>query len=150
LTSAETIAAWVTIAGFPAAIITLIIAIQQGIAGRRTASAGIYLTINQALRDEWRAFDNVSPQLKENHLGEVLNLIEIACGVNEDGVLAGNSGYFLRHTIDSIQDSVEDNPYLQALVSKLRTHEHTFAASERYRSKRLKERARGKTRLEVK
>ncbi|MER9431974.1 hypothetical protein [Mesorhizobium sp. M0408] len=136
----QTIADVITIAGLPVAVVTLLFSFWEARANRRATSAAIYLAVVQSMREEWRAFDKASPDDQEDHLAEVLNLTEIACGIEADGILAGRSGKFLQHSIDGILNSIDKSPNLQALVSKLRTHEHTFVESERYRARRLRKR----------
>jgi hypothetical protein len=64
-----------------ATLIAVFIAAWQVRLGRKAASAGAFMTLNESLRQAWLHFSTVSDEGKQHAFADVMNLLESACAI---------------------------------------------------------------------
>ena len=128
--TADAIALWANIGTLIALalnIVALYYAARQLWIGRRSGSAGALLTLNESFRQAWFVFVQASDDDSKQHaLSDVMNLLETACVIFEDGLFVGKSGKLLEDYLCHVFISIQHSADARARIPKMFTTGHTF------------------------
>jgi hypothetical protein len=138
----EAIALWANIATLIALILNvaaLVFAGYQLKIGRRGTSASALITLNESFRQAWLHFSNVDEDGKQHAFADIMNLLESACAIFEDGMLIGKGGRLLEdylcHVFTLIQQSDDARIRIEMMMATDKTFEYIVAFLESHRKK---------------
>jgi hypothetical protein len=91
----------------------------------KTTSAATMVTLNEGFRSAWDRFFLATGEQKTAELAELLNLLEIACAVRQEGSLSGNSVKLLDEYLKSVLRMLTSNAYICDQVELLLLQDKT-------------------------
>lgn len=126
-----------------ATLIAVFIAAWQVRLGRKAASAGAFMTLNESLRQAWLHFSAVSEQGSEQQrlhaFSDVMNLLESACAIFEDKIFVGKVGTLLEdylcHVLILIQQSEDARSRIERIMVTEKTFDHILRFVAQHRSR---------------
>ncbi|WP_263351786.1 hypothetical protein [Acidicapsa acidisoli] len=153
--TADWIAAWsfvVAVLSLIAALLSVYFAIRAIRKSDKNSSVATLVTLNEAFREAWqRLISSISsteqnPASQDNRfadLSELMNLIEIACAIQNEQTLSGVSTELMKTYLDNILDHIVKDSYTRGEIPKMLTdpstfeHIKKFIQSQRYQSSRI-------------
>jgi hypothetical protein len=118
-----------TLVVLPVTLVALIVAAVQLFYGRRTASGGALIALNESFRQAWLQFSIARDDAAKQHmLAEVMNLLNMACAILEDKLFVGRAGRLLEtylcDVFGLIGQSDDAKTRIEAMMMTPRTFEH--------------------------
>jgi hypothetical protein len=127
-----------------ATLIAVFIAAWQVRLGRKAASAGAFMTLNESLRQAWLHFSTVSDEGKQHAFADVMNLLESACAIFDEKIFVGKVKTLLEdylcHVFILIQESDDARERIEQhmmLTDKTFEHIGKFLRQHRKRINRI-------------
>jgi hypothetical protein len=128
---------WIDFFGFWASVVTLVglplgmaavwYAARQLSLGRKAASAGVTIPLNDAFRERWSAFFAAETDKERKYqFAELANALEIACAISRDKVLYGASKDVLEHYLVGAFQVIESSADATQLLGQLLETPKTF------------------------
>ena len=115
------------------ALIALVVAYYAIYRGNRNTSVATLITINEAFRQAWQRFLNAQDEgAKKYELAELMNLLEIECGTQNEGSLAGVSRHIMTAYLDDVLALLINNDYAKSEIGKLLNAPTTFENIHKY------------------
>jgi hypothetical protein len=108
--------------------IALFLAARQLLIGRRAASAGAFVALNESLRQSWLHFSTVDEAGKQYAFTDVMNLLESACVIFDEKIFVGKVETLLEdylcHVFILIQESDDARGRIEPMMMTGKTFEH--------------------------
>ena len=128
-----------TLIAFVLNIAALFFAGYQLKIGRRGTSASALIALNESFRQAWLHFSNVDEGGKQHAFADIMNLLESACVIFEDGMLVGKGGRLLEdylcHVFTLIQQSDDARNRIKAMMATEKTFEYILAFLKKHRKR---------------
>jgi hypothetical protein len=139
----DTIALWANVGTLIALVVNavvLYVAARQLFHGRRAASAGALIALNESFRQAWLQFTNAQTEdAKQHGFADVLNLLELACAVFEDKLFVGRGGRlledYLLHVFYLLGESQDARKRIEPMMVTEKTFEHTLRFVQHHRER---------------
>jgi hypothetical protein len=139
----DAIALWANVGTLIALVlnaIALFVAARQLFDGRRAASAGALIALNESFRQAWLQFSKAGEEdAKQHGFADVMNLLESACAIFEDKLFVGRAGRLLEdylcHVFVLIAQSEDARKRIEALMLTEKTFEHILRFLQRHRDR---------------
>jgi hypothetical protein len=135
-----TVALWANIATLVAVClgaIALFVTARQLRAGRRGASAGALIALNESFRQAWLQFSQASEEWKQHTFSDIMNLLECACAIYEDKLFVGKGGKLLEdylcHVLILIQQSDDARQRIERMMLTPKTFDHILKFLQSHR-----------------
>jgi hypothetical protein len=126
-----------TLVAAPLGLIGLLVAIFQLRASRRGASATTVIALNESFRQAWLHYSQVSDEGRQHAFADIMNLLEIACAIEEDKLLVAKGGKLLEdylcHVLILIQQSEDARQRIERMFVTDRTFDHIINFLSRHR-----------------
>lgn len=130
----EIVAFWANVATLITLVLTvgaLVVTAWQLFVGRKAASAGALIALNESFRQAWLNFSRAADDEARQHaFADVMNLLEAACAIFEDKMFIGRAGKLLEdylcHVFILIRDSDDARERIQAMIVTEKTFEHIY------------------------
>jgi len=108
--------------------IALFLTARQLRIGRRAASAGAFIALNESFRQAWLHFSNVDEGRKQYAFADVMNLLESACVIFDEKIFVGKVATLLEdylcHVFILIQESDDTRERIEKMILTHKTFEH--------------------------
>lgn len=102
------------------AAIALTVAVYTVFKGNRSSSVATMVTLNEASREAWHRFLFATTEDDRSYqLAELLNTLEIACSILNEGSFAGVSKGLLNHYLKEAITALKEDSISSKLVEKL-------------------------------
>ena len=109
----DAVAFWANIATLVVLVLTVValfVAGRQLFHGRRAASAGSVIALNESFRQAWLQFRNAGDEgTKYYTFADIMNLLEIACAIFEDKIFVGRGGRLLEDYLCDVFNLIEQS-----------------------------------------
>jgi hypothetical protein len=117
------------IAAVVAAVAAIYVAIYTAYKANRNSSVATMVTLNEAAREGWHQFLFASSDVDRSYpLAELLNTLEIACSILNEGSFAGVSkellDQYLKEAISALKEDSESSRMIEDMFSDEKTFEH--------------------------
>jgi hypothetical protein len=127
----DTVAFYANIATLLAVALTaiaLFVTARQLRIGRRSASAGAFIALNESLRQAWLHFSTIDEARKQYAFADVMNLLESACVIFDEKIFVGKVETLLEdylcHVFILIQESDDARGRIEHMMLTGKTFEH--------------------------
>jgi hypothetical protein len=129
---------WIALAALVVAFAALGVSVYAIARANATTSAATFVTLNEGFRQAWeRCLQPAAGQGAQNNgLAELLNLLEIACGIYLEGSVSGNSRKLIAEYLNSVLSLLTNNPGLNSQVPPLLQTEETFIFIKKFLRKK--------------
>lgn len=108
--------------------IALFLTARQLSIGRRAASAGAFIALNESLRQAWLHFSSIDQAGKQYAFADVMNLLESACVIFDEKIFVGKVETLLEdylcHVFILIQESDDARGRVEHMMLTDKTFEH--------------------------
>lgn len=134
---------WIAGASAIVALLALGVTIHSIYRNNRNSSVATFITLNEALRQGWQRFFNAPESKKSDEFFELLNLLEITCGVHREksifGVSRKLSREYTEHCLLLIESNAGPRKLLEEAIHTPTTFENIcwFRADMKKRNPRL-------------
>lgn len=139
MSAADKIALWslvVAIAALFIAVVSLVVAAYAIRKGNRNSSVATMLTLSEAAREAWKRFLSSKDEDERSHeLAELMNLLEVACGMLNEGSIVGISNELLRELLKQELDLIDGDEFSKREIAKLLSAPHTFAEIRKFKAR---------------
>jgi hypothetical protein len=130
----DAVAFWANVATLIVLVLTLvalIVAVVQLFYGRKAASGGALIALNESFRQAWLQFSNAEePAAKQHAFSDVMNLLNMTCATLEDKLFVGRAGRLLEtylcDVFGLIGQSDDAKESIQAMMMRPKTFEHVY------------------------
>jgi hypothetical protein len=117
------------IAAVVAAVAAIFVAIYTAFKANRNSSVATMVTLNESAREAWHQFIFANSDRDRSYpLAELLNTLEIACSILNEGSCAGVSkellGQYLKEAISALKEDSDSSRMIEELFSDEKTFEH--------------------------
>jgi hypothetical protein len=136
----DALAFWASIATLVAValnVIALFVMARQLRTGRRAASAGALIALNESFRQAWLQFSQASEDWRQHTFSDIVNLLETACAIDEDKLFVGKGGKLLEdylcHVLILIQQSDDARQRIERMMLTPLTFKHILNFIQRHR-----------------
>lgn len=123
------------------ALAALVVAAYAIYRGNRNTSASTLVTLNEALRQAWERLLPTPGVIHIEHLADLMNLFEIACGINLERSLAGVSKKLMSHYLNSVLRMLINNSITRSEIPKLLHDNTTFQYIKKFLGVKRKDRS---------
>jgi hypothetical protein len=128
-----------TLAAVALTAIALFVTARQLRIGRKAASAGAFIALNESLRQAWLHFSNIDDGRKQYAFADVMNLLESACVIFDEKIFVGKVETLLEdylcHVFILIQDSDDARGRIEQMILTDRTFEHIVRFLRQHRKR---------------
>jgi hypothetical protein len=118
-------------------VIALFVTARQLWTGRRAASAGALIALNDSFRQAWLQFSQAPEEWKQHTFSDIMNLLESACAIDEDKLFVGKGGKLLEdylcHVLILIQQSDDARHRIEQMMLTAQTFDHILKFLQRHR-----------------
>jgi hypothetical protein len=119
---------YIALASLAVSLVALPVALIAIYKSNRNSSVATLVTLNEAFRQGWHRFLTTSnPDMKLYELSELMNLIEIACGILIEKSLSGMSMQIMMDYLNDILKLLVKSEYATGEISKMLDEPGTFA-----------------------
>jgi hypothetical protein len=109
------------------ALAALAVALYAIFKGNRNSSVASMVTLNEAFRQAWPRFLNAtSEEEKRYELAELVNLFEIACGIQNENTFTGISNRLLKAYLEEVLKLLVGSQYASEQITTLMSQPDTF------------------------
>lgn len=119
--------------------IALFLTARQLRIGRRAASAGAFIALNESLRQAWLHFSHTDEAGKQYAFADVLNLLESACVIFDEKIFVGKVETLLEdylcHVFILIQESDDARGRIEQMMLTDKTFEHIVGFLRQHRKR---------------
>lgn len=117
-----------TIVAALAALIGIPIAVHAIRRGNKNASAATVVTLYDGLRQAWQRFESAPSDGNQRYyeLAELMNFIEIACGIHFEGSLVGVSSDLMKEYLKNSLSLIRDDEYALRQIAEMLHSPKTF------------------------
>ncbi len=105
--------------------------------GNRNSSAATVVALHEAFQAGWRRFLRAEGQERDDAFSDLLNLFEIACGIECEGSLAGVSQELMSRYLRDCLKLIERDEYAYSRLREDACDDSTFKYIYRYVNKRI-------------
>lgn len=98
----------------------------------KTTSAATLVALNEGFRNGWVRYVSANEELKTPELAELLNLLEIACALFQEGSVSGNSAGLLREYLNGALRILAADVATSARIGALLQDTSTFSFIRRF------------------
>jgi hypothetical protein len=128
----DTVAFWANIATLVLLVLTVValrIGAKQLYDGRRAASGGALIALNESFRQAWLQFSNAKDEGKKQYtFSDVMNVLNMACAIFDDKLFVGQGGRLLEdylcHVFSLIGESDDAKGRIERMITTDKTFEH--------------------------
>jgi hypothetical protein len=85
----------------------------------RTSSVATLVTLNDGFRELWRSYFAAAPEQKDHEFDELLNLLEIACGIHCEKSMVGVARELSQEYVERVLLLIERSPEARAHLELL-------------------------------
>lgn len=108
-------------------IVALLMTVWQLRAGRHGSSAASVVSLNESLRQAWLHFRSANGEEDIQYaFSDVINLLEIACAANEDGLFVGETGKIMKKYLVHVLQAVAQDASAKQRIEKMLEIPGTF------------------------
>jgi hypothetical protein len=127
---------WIAAASLGVALAALMISWYAIVRANKTTSAATLVALNEGFRQAWERCLQLRPTEQQAELtyqlAELLNLLEIACGVYLERSVSGNSRQLLVEYLNGVLSLLIKNPSFSNQIPQLLQTEKTFIFIKRF------------------
>jgi hypothetical protein len=116
---------WIAIASAAIALIALVVAIYAIRRGNLNASVATLVTLNDGFRQGWQRVFSAGAD-RDHEFAELLNLLEIGCGIHKEKSLVGVSRELSREYIEQVILLMEEDDDSRRQIEKAINTPKTF------------------------
>jgi hypothetical protein len=121
------IADWVAAASLAVSLVALVVATYAIFKSNRNSSVSTLVTLNEAFRQAWeRFFFATDEKQRYRQFCELMNLLEIGCGIQVESSLSGVSKKIMRTYLNDVLALLIDNEYTKTHVPAMVHAPDTF------------------------
>jgi hypothetical protein len=138
----DAVAFYANIATLVAVVLTaiaLFVTARQLRIGRKAASAGAFIALNESLRQSWLHFSQIDEAGKQYAFADVMNLLESACVIFDEKIFVGQVETLLEdylcHVFILIQESDDARSRIEQMILTDKTFEHIVRFLHRHRKR---------------
>jgi hypothetical protein len=129
---ADLISFWAGIAALVAIllnVLAVVYAAGQLKVARRAAAGASLIPLAESFRQAWLQFRQAADEPAKQHtFADIMNLLEVACAIFEDGLLIGGAGKLLEdylcHVFAMLNRSPDAQQRIERMVHTAKTFEH--------------------------
>lgn len=124
---------WIAIGSGVIALCALFVAVYTVRRSNRTSSVATLVTLNDGFRELWRSYFAAAPEQKDHEFDELLNLLEIACGIHCEKSMVGVARELSREYVEHLLLLIERSPEARAHLERALHTPNTFKYIGRFR-----------------
>jgi hypothetical protein len=118
---------WIASASLIVAFVALVVALYAVYRGNRNSSVTTLVTLNEACREAWHRFLYPdSEEQRQYQLSELMNLLEIACGIQLEKSLAGVSKHLIKDYLKEVLPLLLSNEHAREEMDRMQSSPTTF------------------------
>lgn len=125
---------WIAIGSGAVSLIALCVALYAIRRSNRNSSVATLVTLNDGFRQAWQRFFAAPEAAKDHEFFELVNLLEIACGIHCERSLFGISRELSREYVEHVLLLMEGNAALRARLEAAIHAPTTFKYIRRFRA----------------
>jgi hypothetical protein len=129
---------WIAIGSAAVSLIALVVALYAIGRSNRNSSVATLVTLNDGFRQAWQRYLTAAEVQKDHEFFELLNLLEIACGIHCEGSLTGVSRELSREYLDHVLLLIEQDDASRRRLMGAVHDTTTFKYILRYRARMRK------------
>ena len=118
----DAVAFWANLGTLAALLLTaiaLFVTARQLWTGRRAASAGSLIALNESLRQAWLQFSISTDLAKQHTFSDVMNLLEGTCAAYGDGLFVEKTGGLVEHYLCHVFKLIEESDDSRARIERM-------------------------------
>ena len=121
---------WIALASLVVALAALAVAFYAIYKGNRNSSVATLVTLNDGFRQAWSRFISAvkaeDEEAKYFELAELMNLLEIACGIQSEKSLSGMSNQVVKDYLEQALKLLIGNEYTNQQIPQMLHQPSTF------------------------
>jgi hypothetical protein len=126
---------WIAAGSGVIAVCALAVAVNTVRRSNRTSSVATLVTLNDGFRELWKSYFAAAPEQKDHEFFELLNLLEIACGIHCEKSLVGIARELSQEYVEHVLLLIERTPEACARLEHAVHAPTTFRYIARFRAR---------------
>lgn len=128
---------WLALSSLVVAGAALVISIYAIVRANKTTSAATFLALSEGFRQAWdRYLDEDDPAMKRYNLADLLNLLELACGIYLEKSVSGNSRKLAVAYLNNVLLILINNSQVNVEITSLLQNKDTFIFIRKFLKKK--------------
>jgi hypothetical protein len=126
---------WIAFGTGVIALFALYVAVYTARRSNRASSVATLVTLNDGFRELWRSYFAAALEQKDHEFDELLNLLEIACGIHCEKSLVGIARELSQEYVEHVLLLIERSPEARARLERAVHAPTTFKHIARFRAR---------------
>lgn len=131
---------WVAAASLLISLTALVVSRYAIRKSNRNSSCATLVTLNEGFRQAWQRFLSAENTERQYEFAELMNLFEIACAIQAERSLSGNSQGLMEDYLDRTLSLLENNEDSRLRMLQMLDSQNTFIYVQRFLESRSRPR----------